>query len=518
MGGTFMVTVSPEKRTKGITYLGGPPSGQPSGEVFTIWPFIWPSIYGLCSGLYEAEMAAAGALDWGDWSSGNSGTKRWSGEYYWIYDGLGGFPWQPCVHARADCSLIDVQFRYNVPSAPAGCTLKFAYLIETLALDGVGASRMVMVGPTLGSYFSYSGSYTPGCNPDAGSWVEPWWPMDYPLPKRCSINFGDGDWTLSVSDLVLVYEYAVNPFEPACDPITAINITDTSSQLSSPASGSWIYGTAPASFNVACTFQQSGNTVTANGHGLAAGAAVMFSGSLPSPIQPNSVYYVVNPTTNTFQLSTVAGGTVIPFSKDGSGSLAQVTANSSSDGVLTSLTQDTWYWFRQPGICSKTFWFKTHKTDNWSAYIKTLPATEVWATGATIHGELDYQGDSNPYLYLGFQWGLDSGKIANEHIYWLYSGIFRTGKYPIQMTIAGLYPDRTYYFRACLHVGTPPMSANNYFGATMSFGGPVSIFGKGREFVTAKKITDDVAKLGAGRYYMTTDGNLQYESAKHREA
>jgi hypothetical protein len=150
--------------------------------------------------------------------------------------------------------------------------------------------------------------------------------------------------------------------------------------------------------------------------------------------------------------------------------------------------------------------------------IETLPATEVWATGATIHGLLHNNTAIPWYGYMGFQWGTSS-LTDDGYIAWSYSGNHSSiGYTPIQATISGLLPDRTYYYRACLHVGTPPMNISNYFGSTLSFGGPVSIFGQGWEYVTAKKAEDDISKLAAGRYYMDKSGNFVYESAKHRDA
>lgn|GEM_PF-5529685 len=185
---------------------------------------------------------------------------------------------------------------------------------------------------------------------------------------------------------------------------------------------------------------------------------------------------------------------------------------------LTDLEHDTWYWYRQVtcnGVGRKV-WFKTLPDPNWSGAIITLPATEVWATGATVHGL--YKGISGTrYVYLGFQYGIKSD-VSGEPIIWLYSGNKGPGLQPIQMTLNGLYPDRTYYYRACLHVGTPPMNVNNYYGSTLSFGGPVSLLGLGREYITAKKASDDVSKLAVGRYYMDRDGIFTYESAKHRLA
>jgi len=148
--------------------------------------------------------------------------------------------------------------------------------------------------------------------------------------------------------------------------------------------------------------------------------------------------------------------------------------------------------------------------------IVTLPATEVWATGATIHGAMNNEGSVLTYAYMGFQWG-PASDVSGETIHWLYSGTYGHGLHPIQATISGLLPDRTYYYRACLHIGAPPMTPNTY-GSTLSFGGPTSIFGEGWEYVTAKKVEDDVSKLAVGRYYMDKSGNFVYESAKHRIA
>jgi len=147
--------------------------------------------------------------------------------------------------------------------------------------------------------------------------------------------------------------------------------------------------------------------------------------------------------------------------------------------------------------------------------ITTLPATEVWATGATIHGMIENTGGGAMYAYAGFQWGPNSN-VSSEVIHWSYSGSYGHGKVPIQATISGLLPDRTYYYRACLHDGAPPMNVDNMFGDTLSFGGPVSVLGHGWEYVTAKKAEDDVSKLAVGRYYMDKSGNFVYESAKHR--
>lgn len=101
------------------------------------------------------------------------------------------------------------------------------------------------------------------------------------------------------------------------------------------------------------TFTDAGDLVTFNKHGLAAGAAVAF-GTITSTtgISINTTYYVINPTTNTFQLASTPGGAALPLTTNGTGVLstsyyavvhAQVRNGGtfSVDGTVF-LTSNTW--------------------------------------------------------------------------------------------------------------------------------------------------------------------------------
>jgi hypothetical protein len=64
------------------------------------------------------------------------------------------------------------------------------------------------------------------------------------------------------------------------------------------------------------------DTLTATAHGLTAGNRLVFKnvgGGLPGGIAANTVYFVVNPTTNTFQLSLTSGGAAIDITSAGTG-------------------------------------------------------------------------------------------------------------------------------------------------------------------------------------------------------
>jgi TP901-1 family phage major tail protein len=77
-------------------------------------------------------------------------------------------------------------------------------------------------------------------------------------------------------------------------------------------------------FSGAVTFQDSGDTVTFNNHGLANGDVVRFSViGTTTGIVINTNYYVVGATTNTFQLAAVRGGTALVLTTDGTGTAVE---------------------------------------------------------------------------------------------------------------------------------------------------------------------------------------------------
>jgi Mycoplasma protein of unknown function, DUF285/BspA type Leucine rich repeat region (6 copies) len=73
---------------------------------------------------------------------------------------------------------------------------------------------------------------------------------------------------------------------------------------------------------VAVTFTDAGDTVNLAGHGLSNGTNISFS-SITSTTGINSytVYYVVNAAANTFQVAATPGGSALPLTTDGSGTM-----------------------------------------------------------------------------------------------------------------------------------------------------------------------------------------------------
>lgn len=82
-----------------------------------------------------------------------------------------------------------------------------------------------------------------------------------------------------------------------------------------------------AGFNPALptpTFDDTTDVITSTAHGLENGMVIHFTvtgGSLPTNISANTKYYVINKTTNTFQISATRGGSAIDFTGTGSGTM-----------------------------------------------------------------------------------------------------------------------------------------------------------------------------------------------------
>jgi len=96
----------------------------------------------------------------------------------------------------------------------------------------------------------------------------------------------------------------------------------TQSNTSSLAVGMLVLGTG-ISTAIAVSFQDSGDTVTLNAHGLVDGKIVSFPSVVTTTgIAINTPYFVVNSTTNTFQVSLTLGGSAIALTANGTGTVA----------------------------------------------------------------------------------------------------------------------------------------------------------------------------------------------------
>ena len=87
---------------------------------------------------------------------------------------------------------------------------------------------------------------------------------------------------------------------------------------------------------VACSLQDTGDTVAAAAHGLLDGDRVVFATILlTTGVITNTEYFVVNKATNTFQVSATSGGAALSLTTDGSGAFVHrnvVVGSTSSSG------------------------------------------------------------------------------------------------------------------------------------------------------------------------------------------
>ena len=88
---------------------------------------------------------------------------------------------------------------------------------------------------------------------------------------------------------------------------------------------------------MACTFQDTGDTVTATSNGLSDGDEVSFATIVTTTgIIINTIYYVVNSGANTFQVAATLGGAALPLTTNGSGTFRyRTTIASIGAGTIT---------------------------------------------------------------------------------------------------------------------------------------------------------------------------------------
>jgi len=98
---------------------------------------------------------------------------------------------------------------------------------------------------------------------------------------------------------------------------------------------------------ITVTGSAAADTLGATAHGLANTTAVMIqsSGTLPSPLVANYIYYVVNTAADTFKVAEVSGGTAIDLTTDGTGTIEVYTGHTNTGtavmNVLDDVTSDT---------------------------------------------------------------------------------------------------------------------------------------------------------------------------------
>jgi hypothetical protein len=141
--------------------------------------------------------------------------------------------------------------------------------------------------------------------------------------------------------------------------ITDGSTTITTGDTSSLVAGMQVTGTgSPLSSPVSVTFQDTGDTVTLVAHGLENDDEVSFAAiTSTTGLALNTIYYIVNKTTDTFQVASTIGGSPLPLTTDGSGTMRHRTE-------IVSIVANTSITMSRPmrGSGSQTLAFRTLKT------------------------------------------------------------------------------------------------------------------------------------------------------------
>ena len=124
--------------------------------------------------------------------------------------------------------------------------------------------------------------------------------------------------------------------------------------------GMQVTGTGtPSTTAIACTFQDTGDTVTKAAHGLSNGDEVSFATIVTTTgIIINTIYFVVGAATDTFQLALTEGGAAIALTTDGSGTLRyKATVTAIDPNVSVTLSRPA------TSSATNTLAFRTLKTN-----------------------------------------------------------------------------------------------------------------------------------------------------------
>lgn len=253
----------------------------------------------------------------------------------------------------------------------------------------------------------------------------------------------------------------------------------------------------------------SNSTITLNGHGWSSGQAVMvtcsfvggypiqtgnvYNGHMPSPLVIGEIYYVVNATNNTFQLSLTSDGPAITLTDTGTASPFYITQwppyNRNAIVIQTSTPDSA---FTPPGVRTTPDWLPKMATiqiagggsDKSNVAFQTLPFThDIWFRGLEItHGDATSLADTtnDPAPTYGFiSTTPDSSYVTFDRCYIHGLGTPNRIKYWLSpwaghfATIQNSYMENLVYARS---ISLPPVASGKP-GLTPSVSGNVLTVG-----------------------------------------
>lgn len=141
---------------------------------------------------------------------------------------------------------------------------------------------------------------------------------------------------LSNGDRVAFYSSLTLPAGISANTEYFVRNVDTNTfQISTTPTGDILDITDTGS-NATFTVDDSTDVFTSAGHGLSNGDIIQVSttGTLPTGLSASTNYYIINKTTDTFQVSTAEGGSAVDMSSTGSGTHTWTIKATFTDGIL----------------------------------------------------------------------------------------------------------------------------------------------------------------------------------------
>lgn len=231
------------------------------------------------------------------------------------------------------------------------------------------------------------------------------------------------------------------------------------------------------------TFTDAGDLVTLNNHGLSNGTKISFKAiTSTTGISVNTTYYVISATTNTFQVSSSSGGSALPLTTNGSGTMVRSVPKTGtggspsiswiSSGSSTALRQYYEFLFanvsgNSQGQGVKTD-FKIDPADQAKVLTISFDYSLATATGTYANGDLVLYIIADPN---------GTPTIIQPAGYTILSG--SQGTYLKQIATFQTLSNCVDY-RLCIHVATPSIGYQLKFDnfivgpQTVQYGAPVT--------------------------------------------
>lgn len=187
-------------------------------------------------------------------------------------------------------------------------------IFNNTAFGGVGDTNGLQPSASAGNLYVTGHSADPG---EAGDQTTS--ELAYPGYTRAAIARNAGGWTVSGGQVS-----NTAGFNLGLNTGTGVTLSFIGVGTASSGSGKLLYSGEQLGPAIISVPDATTDTLTSNGHSLTAGQAVrvrVTNGTVPGGLSTGTQYFIVNPTTNTFQVALTPGGAAVDITSVGSGQI-----------------------------------------------------------------------------------------------------------------------------------------------------------------------------------------------------